>query len=99
GATAATWSAARSVRDGLQTAGFEVRRVPGIGGKRDITVACFAPTFLPRRAPARPAAHGDGDGDGERHAVIIGAGLAGCATAWALAESGWRSTVIERRGA
>jgi tRNA 5-methylaminomethyl-2-thiouridine biosynthesis bifunctional protein len=31
--------------------------------------------------------------------LIVGAGLAGCAAAWALAQQGWRSTVLERRGA
>src|ERR1019366_4351810 len=34
GATAATWSAARPVRDGLQQAGFTWRRADGVGGKR-----------------------------------------------------------------
>lgn len=31
-----------------------------------------------------------------REALVIGGGLAGCATAWALARQGWRSTVIDR---
>ena len=34
-----------------------------------------------------------------RQALIVGAGLAGCATAWALAEQGWRSTLIDRHDA
>ena len=33
--------------------GFEVRLAQGTGGKRDITLARFAPAFTPRRAPAR----------------------------------------------
>ena len=32
-------------------------------------------------------------------ALIVGAGLAGCATAWALAEQGWRSRLLDRQGA
>ncbi|CAG1014885.1 tRNA 5-methylaminomethyl-2-thiouridine biosynthesis bifunctional protein MnmC [Burkholderiaceae bacterium] len=92
GATAATWTAARPVRDGLAAAGFEVRLAPGQGGKRDNIVARFAPAFVPRRPPSRRSAVG---GD-EQHALIIGAGLAGCAAAWALAEQGWRSTLLER---
>jgi tRNA 5-methylaminomethyl-2-thiouridine biosynthesis bifunctional protein len=36
---------------------------------------------------------------GRRRAVIVGAGLAGCATAWALAERGWTCRVVERRAA
>jgi tRNA 5-methylaminomethyl-2-thiouridine biosynthesis bifunctional protein len=92
-ATLATWSAARALRGHLTAAGFEVRLGAGSGGKREITLARYAPAFAPRRAPARaraPAAI-------EPHALIIGAGIAGCATAWALAEHGWRSTVFERR--
>lgn len=92
GATAATWSAARAVRDGLTAAGFEVTVAAGTGGKRDITQARYAPRFVPRRAPARSAP----PAEGERHALIVGGGLAGCATAWALAQQGWRSTVVDR---
>lgn len=90
-ATVATWSAARAVRDGLQAAGFEVRKAPGQGGKRDITVATFAPRGSVRSAPpGRPRSRAV-----ERHALIVGGGLAGCATAWALAAEGWRSTVFD----
>ncbi|MEM7596952.1 MAG: tRNA (5-methylaminomethyl-2-thiouridine)(34)-methyltransferase MnmD [Pseudomonadota bacterium] len=39
GGTAATYSAAGDVRRGLQTAGFEVERVPGFGRKRHMTRA------------------------------------------------------------
>lgn len=91
-ATAATWSAARSVRDGLASAGFEVTRAPGTGGKRDMTLARFAPRFTPRRPPSRTAFTGSHD----RHALIVGGGLAGCAASWALAQQGWRSTVFDR---
>lgn len=41
GATVATWSAARALREGLQTAGFEVNMAPGQGGKRHITLARY----------------------------------------------------------
>ncbi len=95
GATASTWSVARPVRDGLRAAGFEVRKVPGHGGKRDITVANFVPPSTRRSAPpGRPQVR-----EVERHALVIGGGLAGCAAAWALAELGWRSTVLERHPA
>lgn len=93
-ATAATWSVARMVREGLRTAGFEVDTAAGSGGKRDITVARYAPRFQPRRAPARlspPCA--------PANAMIVGAGLAGCAAAWTLARQGIRSTVLDRNEA
>jgi tRNA 5-methylaminomethyl-2-thiouridine biosynthesis bifunctional protein len=90
GATAATWSAARVVHDGLVAAGFEVSSAPGIGGKRDITVARFAPRHV-----AAPPAGGWHAHTGPREALVIGAGLAGCGAAWALARQGWRCTVID----
>jgi len=90
-ATVATWTAARAVRDGLAAAGFEVRAAPGQGGKRDITLARFAPRFTPRGpAPGRPAPRPPGE------ALVVGGGLAGCASAWALAQHGWRCTVLDR---
>lgn len=91
-ATAATWSVARAVREGLKAAGFEVHKAQGQGGKRDITVARFAPPATRRSAPpGRPR-----EREVERQALVVGGGLAGCAAAWALAEQGWRSTVLER---
>jgi tRNA 5-methylaminomethyl-2-thiouridine biosynthesis bifunctional protein len=92
GTTAATWSAARLARDGLAAAGFVVEHAAGRGGKRDITRARYAPRHVVRRAPARSG----GPATGERHALVVGAGLAGCATAWALAQQGWSCTLVDR---
>lgn len=90
-ATAATWSAARAVRDGLQSAGFVVHAAPGSGGKRDMTLARYAPRFTPPAPPGRrlPA-------QAPSHALVVGAGLAGAATARALALQGIACTVIDR---
>jgi tRNA 5-methylaminomethyl-2-thiouridine biosynthesis bifunctional protein len=92
-ATAATWSAARAVRAGLLAAGFDGHRAPGIGGKRDITVARFAPRFAPRMLPRRG---GHAIASKDDAVVIVGGGLAGCAAAWALAEQGRGSILLER---
>ncbi len=60
----------------------------------------YAPAFVPRRPSARSAPRASSERPAaERHALIVGGGLAGCATAWALAEHGWRSTVLERHDA
>ena len=89
GATAATWSVARSVRDGLRRAGFIVERAPGFGDKREMTVARFEPRFMPRPPPGRvPPTAG-------RDALVIGAGLAGAATAQALARVGFACRVLD----
>ena len=91
-ATLATWSVARELREGLTSAGFEVQRAPGIGGKREITVACFAPRFAPRFAPySRPVTRPSA-GD----AVVVGAGVAGAAVAQALSRQGLVVTVLDR---
>lgn len=108
GAMAASWCVARKVRDGLQTAGFKVQRLPSAGGKRQRLHAVFAPAFTPRRAPARVNGGADGadraggtdgkegtHGAAPRQALIIGAGLAGAFAADALQRQGWACTVLD----
>ena len=92
GATLATWSAARELRDGLTAAGFEVRLADGVGGKRDITLARFAPHFQPPMLPS-------GAVPDATEAVVIGAGLAGAFAAQALARAGLAVTVLDRHAA
>jgi tRNA 5-methylaminomethyl-2-thiouridine biosynthesis bifunctional protein len=89
-ATAATWSAARVVRDGLSAAGFEVHAAPGAGAKREITLARYAPRFAAAAPPGRALPAGV-----PSHAIVIGAGIAGAATARALAQQGVPCTVLD----
>lgn len=89
GATAATWSGAGDVRRALAEAGFAVKKVKGFGYKRVMTAATYAPRFQPRHAPAPIPAFA------ERHAVVVGAGIAGANIAHALALRGWRVTVLD----
>ena len=82
--SAASFTAARQVRDGLAQAGFAVERIAGYGRKRHmIRARCIRPApAAPQwhdRPPARPQ-------DGP--VAVIGAGIAGSATAHALARSG-----------
>lgn len=89
GATLATWCTARAVRDALADGGFIVERRPGFGHKREMLAARFAPRWKVRRhEPPLPYA-------GERKAVVVGAGLAGCAVAQALARRGWQVDVLD----
>ena len=77
-----------ALRPALASAGFRFEGHGGSGLNGE-----FAPRFAPRGRPRpRPDA-------AERHVWIVGAGLAGCATACALAERGWRSTLLDRRDA
>ncbi|MGE8295466.1 MAG: bifunctional tRNA (5-methylaminomethyl-2-thiouridine)(34)-methyltransferase MnmD/FAD-dependent 5-carboxymethylaminomethyl-2-thiouridine(34) oxidoreductase MnmC [Pseudomonas sp.] len=93
GATLATFTSAGFVRRGLIAAGFAVVRVKGFGHKREMLAGPFQAQQMQRAVPwfARPALP-----TGERQAVVIGAGLAGCATAASLAARGWRVALLER---
>jgi tRNA 5-methylaminomethyl-2-thiouridine biosynthesis bifunctional protein len=98
GTTIGTFTSTGWVRRALNAAGFKMKRVPGIGHKWEVLRGVFlgwpeealAP---PANAPwfARPCAL-----PGERKALVIGAGLAGCATAQSLANRGWQVSVLER---
>ena len=88
GATLVTPAWPATDTHGLASAGFAVEPATTDDGHRR---GCYAPRHALRERQS-PAATVD------RHAVIVGAGLAGCATAWALAEQGWSSCVLERHG-
>ncbi|QYD69087.1 bifunctional tRNA (5-methylaminomethyl-2-thiouridine)(34)-methyltransferase MnmD/FAD-dependent 5-carboxymethylaminomethyl-2-thiouridine(34) oxidoreductase MnmC [Paraburkholderia edwinii] len=93
-ATVATYSSAGDVKRGLAQAGFECTKVDGFASKRAMLVGRFAPRWRVRRyEPPLPLALSD------RHAVVIGAGLAGCAITERLAARGWRVTSLERHHA
>ncbi len=93
GARLGTYTVARPVRDALAAAGFEVEMAPGFGGKRERLQAVFAPRWPTRRAPPRAA----WAQSAPRHAVVLGAGLAGAACARAMANRGWRVDVLDAR--
>ena len=76
----------------LVTVGFRFDANEATPASATIRHAHFSPHFAPRRAVRESARLASA-----ARALIVGGGLAGCATAWALAESGWRSTLIERR--
>jgi tRNA 5-methylaminomethyl-2-thiouridine biosynthesis bifunctional protein len=91
GATFATYTSAGDVKRGLREAGFEYRKIDGFGWKRVMLVGRFAPRYRVRRhEPPLPLAVDD------RHAVVIGTGLAGCAAIERLTARGWRVTSLER---
>ncbi len=95
GASLATFTSKGTVRRDLIEAGFAMRRAPGYGKKWEILCGRFeghAPAAeKPWHArPPRPEV---------REALVIGAGLAGCATAASLAARGWQVTLLERHEA
>lgn len=87
GATAATYSAARVVKDGLKQAGFEVTKAKGFGYKSDMITARFlgaGRSSLQRKTKQRVA--------------VLGGGLAGTATAWALKRHGHIPVIVAPNG-
>ncbi|GHD60527.1 tRNA 5-methylaminomethyl-2-thiouridine biosynthesis bifunctional protein MnmC [Jeongeupia chitinilytica] len=82
--TLATYTAAGAVRRALNEAGFAVAKAKGYGSKWQML--CGGMARAPRRPVAAPIA---------RHALVIGAGLAGCAVAERLAARGWRIDIVD----
>ncbi|MFL9897798.1 bifunctional tRNA (5-methylaminomethyl-2-thiouridine)(34)-methyltransferase MnmD/FAD-dependent 5-carboxymethylaminomethyl-2-thiouridine(34) oxidoreductase MnmC [Paraburkholderia fungorum] len=91
GATFATYSSAGDIKRALTQNGFVYQKVDGFGWKRAMLVGHFAPRWRVRRY--EPPAPLEVD---ERHAIVIGTGLAGCAAIERLASRGWRVTSLER---
>ncbi|KAF1026019.1 MAG: tRNA 5-methylaminomethyl-2-thiouridine biosynthesis bifunctional protein MnmC [Pseudomonas sp.] len=98
GATISTFTSTGWVRRLLNGAGFKMKRTPGIGHKWEILRGEFLgwPAETPAPAPAKPWFARPPAVAGERHALVIGAGLAGCTTAASLAARGWRVSLLER---
>jgi tRNA 5-methylaminomethyl-2-thiouridine biosynthesis bifunctional protein len=84
GTTLATWSVNGALRRRLSENGFELTLAPGFAQKREMLCG----RFKERRPHPNPAIT-------PGHALIIGAGLAGTATAERLAARGWRCTILE----
>jgi tRNA 5-methylaminomethyl-2-thiouridine biosynthesis bifunctional protein len=94
GATFATYTSAGDVKRALTQNGFEYRKVEGFGWKRAMLQGHFAPRWRVRRhEPPAPLAVK------ERHAIVVGTGLAGCALIERLAARGWHVTALERHAA
>ncbi len=82
--TLATWSVNGAVRRRLAECGFHITLAPGFAQKREMLCGQFKPRRPHPNPPLTPG-----------HALIIGAGLAGTATAERLAARGWRCTILE----
>ncbi|MBQ77517.1 MAG: hypothetical protein CL692_02930 [Cellvibrionales bacterium] len=108
--TVATFTVARTVRDGLSKHGFAVKKIPGFGRKREMLTGTFEAntvttlTAIPQRKkvrsdlsncyyPGTKPSHNFGDK--KRRATIVGAGIAGCCTAYQLAKRGWQVNLLD----
>ena len=96
GTTLATYTAAAGVKSVLNEVGFIIEKKKGFGPKRHMLRGTFK-----KHTPCRiktlhtpwhtdiPLKHPN------QSAIIIGAGLAGCFTAYSLARRGWKVTLID----
>jgi len=89
-ASVATWSVARPVLDGLQAAGFEMGKLPGFANKGQMSVGRYRPRHELQLPAGRRAL-----APGAKRALVLGAGLAGAACAWALRRQGVDCLVID----
>ncbi|SET58554.1 tRNA 5-methylaminomethyl-2-thiouridine biosynthesis bifunctional protein [Pseudomonas sp. NFR09] len=98
GSTISTFTSTGWVRRLINAAGFKMKRTPGIGHKWEILRGEFLgwPTDTPVPVAAKPWFARPPAITGDRHALVIGAGLAGCATAASLAARGWQVSLLER---
>ncbi|WP_339410829.1 bifunctional tRNA (5-methylaminomethyl-2-thiouridine)(34)-methyltransferase MnmD/FAD-dependent 5-carboxymethylaminomethyl-2-thiouridine(34) oxidoreductase MnmC [Pseudomonas sp. EA_35y_Pfl2_R5] len=94
--TLGTFTSTGYVRRRLNDAGFKMKRVPGLGKKWEVLKGAFIGTPVTTEKPwfTRPPQPA-----GPRTAIVIGAGLAGCATAASLAQRGWQVCLLERHNA
>ncbi|MBK5414576.1 bifunctional tRNA (5-methylaminomethyl-2-thiouridine)(34)-methyltransferase MnmD/FAD-dependent 5-carboxymethylaminomethyl-2-thiouridine(34) oxidoreductase MnmC [Pseudomonas sp. TH31] len=96
--TISTFTSTGWVRRLLNAAGFKMKRTPGIGHKWEILRGAFIgwPAEIATPTPAKPWFARPPQPEGERRALVIGAGLAGCASAASLAARGWQVSLLER---
>jgi len=107
--TISTFTSACRVQRGLQNAGFDIEKIPGINRKREM----LRGTFTNSEANTSKASESDWTPStfNSHHqppwylnpitkkpesAIVLGGGIAGCATARSLAERGIPVTLIER---
>ncbi len=94
GATLTSWACAQSAQDALAQAGFKLHPLPDLANKPDMLTGHFEPRHVPAPLPGGlwPEA-----ALSNRHAIVVGAGLAGCSAARALCRQGWHVTLIDAR--
>lgn len=92
---AATAAIGEAMQQTLRSGGFQRVAESGAVGGTAGRLWRYAPAFTPRHASPRRG-HAS---TSSTPVLVVGAGLAGCAMAWALAEQGRDSIVFERHGA
>ncbi len=101
--TVTTFSAASQIKHSLTAAGFSLEKTTGFGKKREMgkAVQTFsngppAPFYIDNH-PWFDTPVIDNHELKENTALVIGGGISGCSTAWALAKRGWKVKVLEKQ--
>ncbi len=94
-ATLATFSAAAVVKKGLSGAGFEFKKRPGFGRKREMLIGHFAGEAVISQEkqpwhPLPPQTHS------KKAVTILGAGIAGLCLAKSFHQAGFQTTIIDQ---
>lgn len=92
--TFSTFTSAGVVRRGLINAGFNVKKKKGFGLKREMLTGTFSGT-PPKKLDPKPW-FSIPSTERTKEVTIIGGGLSGCSTAYALAQRGIKVTLIEK---
>ncbi|MDR9467003.1 bifunctional tRNA (5-methylaminomethyl-2-thiouridine)(34)-methyltransferase MnmD/FAD-dependent 5-carboxymethylaminomethyl-2-thiouridine(34) oxidoreductase MnmC [Marinospirillum sp.] len=90
--TLATFTCAGVVKRGLQAAGFALEKIPGFGRKREMLRGHFAGTLEPQNSALWYQSQSSAQ---PGRIALVGAGLAGLATAEALARRGYKVDLYE----
>jgi len=96
GSTLSTYTAVGDVRRGLMQAGFTVAKVAGYGKKRHMLAGVFE-SEAELAQVKQPWYEGVQSSRGATKSIcIIGAGITGLATAWALVKRGYEVEILEQ---
>lgn len=85
GTTLTSYSVAGSFRAALQQSGFSFTRLAGYGGKRHMLQATYEGSAAGRATRQQRGT-----------VCVAGGGLAGCSTAYSLAQAGWQVILLEQ---
>ncbi|WP_232048510.1 bifunctional tRNA (5-methylaminomethyl-2-thiouridine)(34)-methyltransferase MnmD/FAD-dependent 5-carboxymethylaminomethyl-2-thiouridine(34) oxidoreductase MnmC [Legionella adelaidensis] len=93
--TFATFTSACTVKRDLEKAGFLVTKRKGFGSKGEMLIGKYEKSLSWSRPRFTPWHRAPSFNPVSKEAIVLGAGLAGCFTAYALARRGWKVKLID----
>jgi tRNA 5-methylaminomethyl-2-thiouridine biosynthesis bifunctional protein len=94
--TLATYSAAALIKENIQAVGFSLQKREGLGAKGSMLTAQFKePLIINKKLRSTPWHVSNLTQYKNKKAIVLGAGLAGCYSAHALAKRGWQVILVD----